>query len=154
VADTADRIREQGGVVYAPHPFAYPAGAREKAKRALAHADILEAFNSRAFWPGWNRSARAAAEAHGIPTGAGSDAHFPWEIGRAHTEIQAFDGAAGLREVLATARAEGVKIANPAVHLASVALHVGRWAVAEVAPGVNPVPEPWGFFRTAPVEIP
>jgi predicted metal-dependent phosphoesterase TrpH len=97
VEETAAEIRAQGGVVYAPHPFAYLRDARTRAERVLAVADIAEGFNSRAFAPVWNRLARAAAEERGVAVAAGSDGHFPWEIGGTYSLMPAFSDAAELR---------------------------------------------------------
>jgi predicted metal-dependent phosphoesterase TrpH len=126
IAETAARIRGQGGVVYAPHPFAYRRRAAWHAERALAHADVAEAFNARAFLPEWNRRAAAAAAALGMPAAAGSDAHLPWEIGRAWTEIPPFEDAAELRAVLHAAVPVGRRTGTPAAHLASRALYAAR----------------------------
>lgn len=122
IADVAARIRGQGGVVYAPHPFAYAHNAAWHAERALAHADVAEVFNSRAFLPAWNRRAREAARSRGIAAAAGSDAHFPWEIGRAWTELPPFADAAGLLRALRDAVPVGRRTGTPLVHVASLTL--------------------------------
>ena len=57
VAEAPDHIRGQGGLVYAPHPFAYLRRAGEHARAVLEVADIMEIFNPRAFLPSWNRLA-------------------------------------------------------------------------------------------------
>lgn len=126
VADTAGRIRAQGGVVYAPHPFAYLRDAAGKADLALGAAELVEGFNARAFFPPWNRRATEAAAARGLPTAASSDAHFPWEIGRAWTELPSFGGAAELRAVLAQARPGRCALTTAAVHGLSVGLELLR----------------------------
>lgn len=126
VAETARRIRLQGGVVYAPHPFAYLTRGSEHARRALAVADVAEAFNARAFWPPWNRAATELAGRRGLRLAAGSDAHFPWEIGRAYVELPVFQSAEGLLEALARGNPVAVRTSSPVVHLGSVALHALR----------------------------
>src|SRR5262245_23225637 len=45
---TARQIHDQGGVVYAPHPYAYITRPRRRAADVLAVADVVEVFNSRA----------------------------------------------------------------------------------------------------------
>ena len=87
IAETADRIRDQGGVVYAPHPYAYLTRGSLRAAETLAVADVVEVFNSRGFWPSWNRAAAAAADQRRLPAAASSDSHFPHELGRAYTEL-------------------------------------------------------------------
>jgi predicted metal-dependent phosphoesterase TrpH len=126
VEETADRIRDQGGLVYAPHPFAYLKDARARARRVLAVADIVEVHNARAFLRPWNRRARQAARAAGLPCAAGTDAHFGHEIGGAFTELPPFDDAAGLRAVLAHAHPVSVRMPVPLVHVASITVQLGK----------------------------
>lgn len=133
IGEVAARIRGQGGVVYAPHPFAYRARGAWHAARALAHADVVEAFNARAFLPAWNRRAAAHAASHGLPRAAGSDAHLPWEVGRAWTEIDAFDSADELRAALPSAVPVGLRTATPLAHVASLSLHAARSLFARSA---------------------
>jgi predicted metal-dependent phosphoesterase TrpH len=126
VEDVAERIRDQGGLVYAPHPFAYATRPGWRGARVLAVADVAEAFNSRAFLPAWNRRAAAEGRSRGIALGAGSDAHFAWEVGRAHTLLPAFADAAGLRAALAGAEPVAVGLATPFIHGLSISLHALR----------------------------
>ncbi|MDH3495161.1 MAG: PHP domain-containing protein [Gemmatimonadota bacterium] len=126
VRDAAGRIRDQGGVVYAPHPFAYPWDPARKADLVLGVAELVEVFNARAFFPPWNRQAAAAAAARGLPAAASSDAHFPWEIGRAWTELPPFAGAAELRAVVAQARPVPRVLTTPVVHGLSLGLELLR----------------------------
>lgn len=122
VDETVERVRDQGGVVYAPHPFAYLIRPGWHGRRVGAVADMVEGFNSRAFYPSWNgRAARYAALA-GLPMGAGSDAHFPHEIGRAYTEMPPFSDAVSFLAAAPAARAVGRAMGHPALHLASAAL--------------------------------
>jgi predicted metal-dependent phosphoesterase TrpH len=90
---TVDRIKEQGGLVYAPHPLARDV-PRKMGKEALLsiieRVDIIEGFNARIRYAFDNEAARELALKYGIPVAAGSDAHFPWEIGRAGMEIASF----------------------------------------------------------------
>lgn len=130
VDEAAARVRGQGGIVYAPHPFAYRTRADWHAARALAHADVVEVFNSRAFLPAWNRRAARAAAERGLPAAAGSDAHFPWEIGRAWTELPPFDDAAGLLRALGSAVPVARRTATPLVHVVSLSLAAARRVLA------------------------
>lgn len=91
VAETAQLIRDQGGVVYAPHPYAYLRDPVGRTEAVLEVADVVETFNARAFAPSWNPRAAAAAAQRGLPAFAGTDGHFPWEIGRANTLLPVFD---------------------------------------------------------------
>ncbi|HEX6558098.1 MAG TPA: PHP-associated domain-containing protein, partial [Longimicrobiales bacterium] len=126
VSETAARIRDQGGVVYAPHPYAYLLNAQQRAEQVLAVADVVEVFNSRAFRPGWNTLAAAAAEARGVPRAAGTDAHTPWEIGGAYTEMPAFTDADSFRRALGEARPAKTVTSPVVVHAASITSEIIR----------------------------
>lgn len=125
--ETVERIRGQGGVVYAPHPFAYAWRAGWRAARLLAVADVVEAFNSRAFLPRWNRLARYAALRRSLPAAAGSDAHFPWEIGRAWTEMPPFRTATEFKEAVRSSRPVGLATGAAVLHVFSAGLKAFRW---------------------------
>jgi len=90
--ETIARIRAQGGLVYIPHPFdnhRYPLS--EAVLLSLRHeVDAIEALNARVTVPASNERAARFAQDHGIPCGAGSDAHTPGEIGRAYVEMEPF----------------------------------------------------------------
>lgn len=126
--ETVERIRDQGGIVYAPHPYAYARQALWRARRALTVADVVEAVNARAFLPLWNRAAARAAARHGIPAGAGSDAHFPFEIGRAFARMPDFRTAEEFRAALPDARPVRRRGSSPFLHVASLGLKCGRLA--------------------------
>jgi predicted metal-dependent phosphoesterase TrpH len=128
VEEVADCIRGQGGVVYAPHPFAYLRRAVQRAERVLAVADIVEAFNGRAFLPMWNRLALDAARQMGLPVGAGSDGHFPHEIGGAWTEVPAFNTRTEFVAAMRAARLGHTRQSGPFAHIASFSLEAIRSA--------------------------
>jgi len=119
-----DEIRAQGGVVYLPHPFAYLVSAYQRAERAFPLADIIEVWNSRAFYPPWNRRAMEMVRERGVPEAAGSDGHFSFELGRAMTVLPSFDDAATLKAAAkkAQARSDGHGYWLP--HVGSVACMV------------------------------
>lgn len=124
--EVVERIRDQDGVIYAPHPYAYAWRPLTRARRAIAVADILEGFNARAFLPVWNAAAQRAARDRQIPYGAGSDAHFGWEIGRAYTEMPYFNCASSFRRAAPAARPIGVRVTHPMAHVVSAGLKTGR----------------------------
>jgi hypothetical protein len=128
VEETAERIRDQGGIVYAPHPFAYVRRPGRRAHAAMAVADVVEVFNGRAFFPAWNRRAFEAARQCGLPTAAGTDGHFPHEIGRVYTEMPAFTNAAEFRVALPDARAVGLETRSPFIHVRSLSTEIARRA--------------------------
>ncbi len=141
--EVVERIRDQGGVVYAPHPYAYAWRPLSRARRAMAVADVVEAFNARAFLPPWNRAATRAAARRSLPVGAGSDAHFPAELGRAYTLMPAFSGRGEFLEAVRTARPVDVAVTTPVAHLRSAGLKLARAAsTLDVATGGLPRPSP------------
>ena len=93
--DTVRAVREQGGLVLVPHPFDRfrRSPLREEALlRILPQVDVIEVFNSRTVLQGDDDRARRFAEEHGKPMSAATDAHTPWEIGLAYTEMPSFEG--------------------------------------------------------------
>ncbi len=81
-AETVALIREQGGIAVAAHPF----GLGRKIGAVLkAKFDAIEVFNSRTYFG--NSLAREFAEKNKLPIVAGSDAHYPDEIGLAGVEV-------------------------------------------------------------------
>ncbi len=91
-AESADEIHSQGGFVVIPHPFDFMRGSacnpEKLPKGLLSQADGIEAFNARCTLPSMNKKAGEFALQNKINlTTAGSDAHFPFEIGAAWGEI-------------------------------------------------------------------
>jgi len=105
-ADAVTRIRDQGGLVYIPHPFdPIRHCLNEDALRGLAAdggIDAIEVFNAKTSLQSLNRRAAEFAAEFGLPGGAGSDAHEPSAIGAAFVEMPDFtDGdAASFRGAL------------------------------------------------------
>lgn len=108
-AETCDRIHEQGGLVYIPHPFARGKGGGGRILLEIGdRIDIVEGFNARLHDPVLNERAMLWARNEGKPVGAGSDAHTLREIGRACVEVFEFPmEPAGLLEALRTASIKG-----------------------------------------------
>ena len=93
---SAQSIRDQGGVVYVPHPFdpmrrnlAAPALTRLAGDGLL---DAIEVLNAKTSLGSLNRRAAEFADEHGLLHGGGSDAHVPDAIGAACVEMPDFDG--------------------------------------------------------------
>ncbi len=84
-ARAVGRVRDQGGLVYVPHPgdtvrvSVSLADLADFCRRGLA--DIVEVANSKVAPDGSIPAARAIAQAHGVALGAGSDAHVETAIG-------------------------------------------------------------------------
>ena len=99
---TAQAIRDQGAVVYVPHPFdPMRRNLSEAALIELTEAgmvDAIEVLNSKTSLASLNQRAADFAHQYGLRPGAGSDAHVPLAIGAACVEMPDFDGP---REFLA-----------------------------------------------------
>ncbi|TVP74449.1 MAG: dephospho-CoA kinase [Gemmatimonadales bacterium] len=86
--EVCTQIREQGGLVYLPHPFARGKGGSGRLAEALApHLDAVEVFNARLQSAHRNRRAAAFSVQHDLPGGAGSDAHTVGEVGYTFVEV-------------------------------------------------------------------
>ena len=131
--EIVDRIRAQGGIVYAPHPFAQLRHGHARGTRFVDVADVVEVHNARAFLPAWNRRAADAARRAGLPAAAGSDSHFAHEVGNAFTRIPPFHDADSFRAALRHARPVPVRAPGPLIHVASVAVHAARFIRSAVA---------------------
>jgi predicted metal-dependent phosphoesterase TrpH len=109
--ETAQRIRDQGGLVYIPHPFdPVRRNLVEAALEALASdglVDAIEVRNAKTSLESLNRRAAEFAAAHGLAAGAGSDAHVPDAIGAAYVEIADFDDPASFLAALRTSTVVG-----------------------------------------------
>jgi predicted metal-dependent phosphoesterase TrpH len=107
----AERIRDQGGLVYVPHPFdPMRACLAEPELRALVDdglVDALEVCNAKTSLQSLNERAGAFAAEHGLAPGAGSDAHVPEALGAAYVEVPDFEGPDGLLASLWRGRVVG-----------------------------------------------
>lgn len=94
--EAAGRIREQGGLVYIPHPF-------DPMRNCLKSEDIdllvaeglvdgIEGINGKTSLTSLNEKAQAYGADAGLFIGAGSDAHVPDAFGAAYVEMPDFDG--------------------------------------------------------------
>lgn len=103
--EAAERAHAQGGLVYVPHPFDPTRHClREDVLRGLIGAgsvDALEVFNAKTSLAHLNEKALELARQHGLPGGAGSDAHEPSAVGAAYVEMPDFDGPASFLASLA-----------------------------------------------------
>jgi predicted metal-dependent phosphoesterase TrpH len=110
LAEVAQRIRAQGGLVYVPHPYdpgRSSLGGALDGLCAAGMADVIEVFNAKVADPALNEKAVAAAARAGLPGGVGSDAHDPPGIGAAYLEMPGFDGPASFVASLASGRVIG-----------------------------------------------
>jgi predicted metal-dependent phosphoesterase TrpH len=110
LAQVVRRIRDQGALVYLPHPFdplRSSLGDAADSLCAQGQADIVEVFNAKIKNQGLNDRSAALAARWDLPGGAGSDAHDPAGVGAAYLEMPDFDGPAGFLAALARARVVG-----------------------------------------------
>jgi predicted metal-dependent phosphoesterase TrpH/glycosyltransferase involved in cell wall biosynthesis len=105
MAGTIAAIRDQGGLVYLPHPFdrlhAIPDAAT--LHRHLPDIDVLEAFNARLLFDGFNDEALRFGRKYNLLMAAGSDAHVLQGVGTGAMRLRAFDGPEELLLSLRTA---------------------------------------------------
>jgi hypothetical protein len=101
-ADTVAAIKDQGGLVYVPHPFdrLHTIPSPQVLRANVTDIDVVEVFNSRLAFPGFNELAERFAQRYRIPAAAGSDAHVLPGLGTALTGIGSFSGAVDFVEAL------------------------------------------------------
>jgi predicted metal-dependent phosphoesterase TrpH len=117
--ETIARIHEQGGLVSVPHPYSHNRLyriRREALERVWPTIDAIEVFNAREAIANDNRRALAFSRLHGIPGAVGSDAHRPWEIGRAYVETPDFTGRDDFIAALTNGAVTG-RLAGHSIHL-------------------------------------
>ena len=93
-ADTLAAIRDQGGLVYVPHPFDRMHAIPDPATlhRHLAQIDVLEVYNARLLRESFNDEALRFARKYRLLQGAGSDAHVLQGVGTGVVRMRRFDG--------------------------------------------------------------
>jgi predicted metal-dependent phosphoesterase TrpH len=119
--ETCERIREQGGVVYLPHPFDGSRAGGASVLEALADGiDVVEVHNARCWPVSLNRRALEWARDRGKLMGSGSDAHTIREIGRGFVEVPYFlPERESFLTALAAGRVAGQVSTSPVYRLAS-----------------------------------
>jgi predicted metal-dependent phosphoesterase TrpH len=86
--DVVTAIRDQGGFVILPHPFdRLRSTALHPQPEDAGQIDAVEGFNARCIFASDNRAAAEFGREHNLAVVAGSDAHFPGEIGRAGVRL-------------------------------------------------------------------
>jgi glycosyltransferase involved in cell wall biosynthesis len=92
--ETIAAIKDQGGLVYVPHPFdrLHSVPDYEHLLDVLDEVDAIEVFNPRIAISEFNDEAVRFAAKYRIPAGAGSDAHVPQGLGSVRIRMREFDG--------------------------------------------------------------
>jgi predicted metal-dependent phosphoesterase TrpH/glycosyltransferase involved in cell wall biosynthesis len=104
--ETVATIREQGGIVYLPHPFDRLHAIPDPATlhRHLDELDVVEVYNARLLFEAYNDEALRFARKYGVTMGAGSDAHVLQGVGTGGMRMRAFDGPDEFLESLRSAQ--------------------------------------------------
>jgi len=104
-ADTVAAIRDQGGLVYLPHPFDRTHSVPEAATlhKHLAEIDVLEVYNARLLFEASNDEALRFARKYNLTMGAGSDAHVLQGVGTGALRMREFHDAEEFLIALRTA---------------------------------------------------
>jgi predicted metal-dependent phosphoesterase TrpH len=102
MAGTIAAIREQGGLVYVPHPFDrfHSVPDYEHLLDIVEEVDLLEVFNPRVALTAFNVEAVRFAGKYRIVPAAGSDSHVAQGLGSVRQRIHDFDGPAEFLEAM------------------------------------------------------
>jgi len=99
---TLSLIKEQGGLVYVPHPF--DALRTTPSYRALVdnlhRIDVIEIYNAKVALSSFNLNAERFAAKYNIVAGAGSDAHVLQALGTAMLRMPSFSDASSFLAAL------------------------------------------------------
>jgi predicted metal-dependent phosphoesterase TrpH len=93
MGDTIAAIRDQGGVVYLPHPFdrLHTIPDPRTLHRHLAEIDVFEVYNARLLFESYNAEALRFARKYNMTMGAGSDAHVLQGVGTGLVRMHSFE---------------------------------------------------------------
>jgi hypothetical protein len=91
-AETLAAIKEQGGLVYLPHPFdrMHTVPDASTLHRHLADVDVFEVYNARLLFEDHNDEALRFARKYNLTMGAGSDAHVLQGVGTGVVRMRSF----------------------------------------------------------------
>ena len=100
--ETAHAIRNQGGLVYVPHPFETVRHgiSRESLEAITDLVDIVEVHNGRAWLQNFSPQAAAWAKSHGKSGASSSDAHGYKGLGYSYSVLTEHPARGSLTEAL------------------------------------------------------
>jgi len=92
--ETIAAIRDQGGLVYVPHPFdrMHSVPDYEHLLDVVEDVDAIEVFNPRVAFSSFNEEAARFAAKYRVVAGAGSDSHVAAGLGSVKIRMRDFDG--------------------------------------------------------------
>ncbi|MCX6013610.1 MAG: hypothetical protein NTV30_09465, partial [Chloroflexi bacterium] len=118
VEETVSLIKDQGGIVYVPHPFDLffrPSAIKRKALNSiLPKVDIIEILNSHTMIGKHPKKIWKWAVKNNLLVAAGSDAHKPEEIGNSYVNLPEFNDTSEFKISLAKAHIKG-QITHPLI---------------------------------------
>ncbi len=118
--ETIERIKDQGGIAYLPHPYAKGKGGGGRwAEEWGPLVDVIEVFNARLHPAGLNDKAEALARRLGKLRSAGSDSHTVGELGGAWVELPDHPNAPAALLLALASGTPGGRTAPNWVHLLS-----------------------------------
>jgi predicted metal-dependent phosphoesterase TrpH len=101
--ETIRHLKDQGAFISVSHPFdRWRSGHWQEGDllEILSDIDAIEIYNSRCMLVEFNQKAQQFAETHHLAGTVGSDAHVAFELGQSLMELEPFEGADGLRDVI------------------------------------------------------
>jgi predicted metal-dependent phosphoesterase TrpH len=122
IEESIRRIKDQGGLFCAQHPFdkIRPDALKSEVMDEVAsQIDVVEIFNSRNPLKRSSEQAKEFAKIHDLPGTAGSDAHAAFEIGNAYVEMPEFKDKIEFLKALRQGKVTG-KRASPLGRINSI----------------------------------
>jgi predicted metal-dependent phosphoesterase TrpH len=126
--ESIKRIKDQGGLFCAQHPFDRIRPDSLKADvmdEIVNQIDVVEVFNARNLLDS-SHQALAFSQSHHLPGIAGSDAHAAYEIGNAYVEMPEFKGKEDFLQAVMRGTVHGHRT-NPLTRFASIWARIRKW---------------------------
>ena len=122
--ETIERAHNDGGIVVAPHPFAFfRQGIRNLQVKRL---DAVEAFNSKYLFGFSNYLATRSARKLNLGVTGGSDSHEVETVGFGYTEVNIADGA-DVEQILVCHKGRQIASKGPCIAAPSIS-----WLFAQI----------------------